>query len=133
MSDSFETLWTCSLLGSSVHGFFQARILEQVIIASSSDVYYLILILRINIWGRSLSYNLEHCAVRLYDQFTISEVGTESLNLNSDFLIPSPVLFLYTTFLPYLLPTRSFSKFKLLFNAQTLLMLIACHIVKLKV
>ena len=133
MSDSFETLWNCSLLGSSAHGFFQARILEQVIIASSSDVYYLILILRINIWGRSLSYNLEHYAVRLYDQFTISEVGSESLNLNSDFLIPSPVLFLYTIFLPYLLPTRSFSKFKLLFNAQTLLMLIACHIVKLKV
>ena len=35
VSDSFETPWTVVASGSSVHGIFQARILERVAISSS--------------------------------------------------------------------------------------------------
>lgn len=70
-----------------------------------------------HVWlgDRSVSYSLEQCSVRLYVQFTVSEVGSQSLNLNIDFLIPSPILFLDTIFLSYLFPTQSCSKFKLLY------------------
>ena len=38
-SDSFETLWTVALPGSSVHGISQARILEWVAISSSRGIF----------------------------------------------------------------------------------------------
>ena len=34
----FATLWTCSLPGSSVHGIFQARVLEWIAILKSRDI-----------------------------------------------------------------------------------------------
>ena len=39
VSDSFETLWTVALPGSSVHGISQARILEWVAISSSRGIF----------------------------------------------------------------------------------------------
>ena len=36
-SDSFATSWNCSLPGSTVHGFFQARILKRIAISFSGD------------------------------------------------------------------------------------------------